>query len=124
MTVRIIHGNALKLPIEDESVDLVVTSPPYWSLRSYRDGGEHYADQIGSEADANDYLDQLLIVFRECSRVLKPSGSIFWNLGDKYGPDKSLMLLPQRFAERVRSGEGGAARIVRAEIIWSKPNGL
>jgi DNA modification methylase len=123
--VMIWHGNALDLGmIPDGSVDLVCTSPPYWSLRSYQDGGEHYDGQIGSEEDADAYIDQLLRVHRECSRVMKPGGSQFWNLGDKYGPDKSLMMLPQRFADAVRRGQGGSARIVRAEVIWSKPNGL
>ena len=47
--VQIIRGNALTLPLADDSVDLVVTSPPYFGLRSYQDGGEHYAGQIGDE---------------------------------------------------------------------------
>lgn len=123
-SAQVIRGDARSLPLADNSVDLCVTSPPYWSLRAYTDGGQAYAGQIGSEADDEAYLDDLLVVFRECARVVKPTGSIFWNLGDKYGPDKSLRLLPQRFAERVRRGEGGDACIVRAEIIWSKPNGL
>ena len=45
--VQIIRGNALALPLADDSVDLVVTSPPYFGLRSYQDGGEHYSGQIG-----------------------------------------------------------------------------
>src|SRR4051794_15373737 len=44
-SARIIRGNALALPLADESVDLVVTSPPYFGLRSYQDGGQHYDDQ-------------------------------------------------------------------------------
>ena len=49
MSVSILQGNALSLPLADDSVDLVVTSPPYFGLRSYQDGGEHYAGQIGAE---------------------------------------------------------------------------
>ena len=52
MTARIIRGDALNLPLADGRVDLIVTSPPYFGLRSYQDGGEHYAGQIGSEADS------------------------------------------------------------------------
>ena len=45
MSVRIIRGDALHLPLADATVDLVVTSPPYFGLRSYQDGGEHYEGQ-------------------------------------------------------------------------------
>jgi DNA modification methylase len=65
-------------------VDLIVTSPPYFALRSYSDGGEHYDGQIGSEATPTAFLEALWAVTRECWRVLKPSGSLFVNLGDKY----------------------------------------
>jgi hypothetical protein len=58
-TVTIRHGNALALPQPDASVDLVVTSPPFFGLRSYTDGGEHYDGQIGSEATPGEFLDAL-----------------------------------------------------------------
>lgn len=80
----ILRGDARSLPLPDESVDLIVTSPPYWALRSYTDGGEHYAGQIGSEATPREYLDALLACTREWMRVLKPGGSLWVNLGDKY----------------------------------------
>lgn len=152
-SATIIHGNALALDIPDASVDLVVTSPPYFSLRSYRDGGEHYEGQIGSEATPSEFVDALIAATREMIRVLKPSGSIFVNLGDKYSgtpsglqgatgqratrssanephaaarvvggiPAKSLMGLPWRYALRCIDDLG---LILRAEIIWSKVNGL
>src|ERR1044072_8113262 len=81
---EIIHGNALALPLEDASVDLIVTSPPYFALRSYRDDGEHYDGQIGSEETPEQFLEALWAVMSECWRVLKPSGSCWVNLGDKY----------------------------------------
>ena len=84
MTVQIIRGNALDLPLADDSVDLVVTSPPYFGLRSYQDGGEHYDGQIGAEATPAEFVDALIAATREMVRVLKPSGSIWVNLGDKY----------------------------------------
>lgn len=57
---------------------------PYFALRSYSDGGEHYDGQIGSEATPTAFLEALWAVTAECWRVLKPSGSLFVNLGDKY----------------------------------------
>ena len=84
MSISILRGNALALPIADESVNLVVTSPPYFGLRSYQDGGEHYAGQIGAEATPAEFVDALIAATREMMRVLKPSGSIWVNLGDKY----------------------------------------
>lgn len=80
----VLQGNALALPLKDESVDLVITSPPYFALRSYQDEGEHYEGQIGSEPTPREFLDALVAQMRESVRVLKPTGSIFVNLGDKY----------------------------------------
>ena len=83
VTYQLIRGDATSLPLADDSVDLIVTSPPYFALRSYQDGGEHYAGQIGSEDTPQAFLDALWAVTAECRRVLKPSGSMFVNLGDK-----------------------------------------
>ena len=83
-SARIVRGDALALPLDDSTVDLIVTSPPYHGLRSYRDGGEHYAGQIGSEATPAEFVDALIAATREMVRVLKPSGSIWVNLGDRY----------------------------------------
>jgi site-specific DNA-methyltransferase (cytosine-N4-specific) len=76
-SAHVIRGDARNLPLPDSSVDLVVTSPPYFSLRSYRDNGEHYDGQIGSEATPAEFIEALLEVTRECVRVLKPSGSLY-----------------------------------------------
>jgi hypothetical protein len=80
----VIQGDARSLPLPDESVDLICTSPPYFGLRSYTDGGQVYDGQIGSEYTPQQYLEALWACTREWMRVLKPSGSIFVNLGDKY----------------------------------------
>lgn len=80
----LVRGDALAIPLGDATVDLVVTSPPYFALRSYTDGGEHYDGQIGSEASPTAFLEALWAVTAECWRVLKPGGSLFVNLGDKY----------------------------------------
>jgi hypothetical protein len=86
-SVQILRGNALALALADESVDLIVTSPPYFGLRSYQDGGEHYEGQIGDEATPAEFVDALIAATREMVRVVKPSGSIWVNLGDKYVAD-------------------------------------
>jgi len=97
---RIIRGNALALPLADGSVDLVVTSPPYFGLRSYQDGGEHYDGQIGSEATPAEFVDALLAATAEMVRVLKPTGSLWVNLGDKYaGQGRSAVGTPGSSAD-------------------------
>ena len=83
MTYELIRGDATALPLADDSVDLCVTSPPYFSLRQYTDGGEAYEGQIGSEATPQEFLEALWAVTAECVRVLKPSGSLWVNLGDR-----------------------------------------
>src|SRR5207248_2556430 len=85
----IFQADARTLPLADHSVDLVITSPPYYGQRSYTDGGRHYDGQIGAEPTLADHLDTLLDVTRECMRVLKPNGSIWVNLGDKYATSAS-----------------------------------
>jgi hypothetical protein len=84
MTALVLRGDARHLPLPDESVDLIVTSPPYFALRSYTDGGEAYGGQIGSEPTPGEYIDNLIESTREWLRVLKPTGSLWVNLGDKY----------------------------------------
>ena len=116
----LLQADAVALPLADDSVDLVITSPPYFALRSYRDDGEHYDGQIGSEATPQEFLDALWTVTRECVRVLKPSGSLWVNLGDKYA-EKSLIGLPWRYAIGCIDDLG---LILRAEVGWSIANGL
>lgn len=83
MSAGLIRGNAFQIPLADDSVDLIVTSPPYWALRAYEDEGDQYEGQIGAEPTPQDFLDALWAVTKECQRVIRPSGSIFVNLGDK-----------------------------------------
>lgn len=117
----ILRGDARQLPLPDASVDLVVTSPPYFNLRAYQDGGQAYDGQIGAEATPREFVDALIECTREWMRVLKPPGSLFVNLGDKYGPDKSLLDLPWRYSIRCVDELG---LIKRAEIVWSKPSAM
>ena len=69
---------ALKL-ISDESIDCVITSPPYFWLRDYQVIG-----QIGREESAEEYVEAIMAVMSEILRVLKPEGTLFLNLGDTY----------------------------------------
>lgn len=96
MTALTIQGDARRLPLPDGSVDLIVTSPPYFNLRSYQDNGSHFAGQIGSEPTPQEFLEALWACTAEWMRILKPSGSIFVNLGDKYAQAE----------ERSRNGNG------------------
>ena len=65
--------------LEDESVECIITSPPYYSLRDYGVEG-----QIGLEDTVNEYVDSLCNVTNELYRVLKKDGLFFLNLGDTY----------------------------------------
>jgi DNA modification methylase len=65
--------------IPDASVQCCVTSPPYWGLRDYG-----HPDQIGNEPTPEQYVDNLLTVFREVRRVLRDNGTLWLNLGDSY----------------------------------------
>jgi DNA modification methylase len=69
--------------IADKSVQCCITSPPYWGLRNY--GNDL---QIGLEASPNEYVEQLVQVFREVRRVLKDDGTLWLNLGDNYASNK------------------------------------
>jgi SAM-dependent methyltransferase len=75
----VVRGDALQLPLPDGCVDLIVTSPPYWALRDYQTPG-----QLGSEPTPQEFLANLWAATAEMVRVLKPTGSIFVDLGDKY----------------------------------------
>lgn len=84
MSVVVVRGDARRLPLPDESVDLICTSPPYFALRDYRDGDASLAGQIGSEPTPAAYIAALVECTREWVRVLKPGGSMWVNLGDAY----------------------------------------
>lgn len=65
--------------IPDKSVQCVVTSPPYWGLRDYGNNG-----QIGLEQTPQEYVNEMVTVFREVWRVLADDGVLWLNLGDSY----------------------------------------
>lgn len=69
----------------DESVNCVVTSPPYWGLRSYlSDDDPDKKTELGQEATLEEYVAQMVVVFREVRRVLRSDGTCWLNLGDSY----------------------------------------
>lgn len=86
----IIQGNALDVlkTLPDECVDMVVTSPPYWQLRTYEIPPQSWNDgwegELGLEPYFYQYVDHLCDIFDEVKRVLKVTGSIWVNLGDTY----------------------------------------
>jgi DNA modification methylase len=76
----VVRGDALKIPLRDQTAQCVVTSPPYFQLRDYQCGER----QIGLESTPEAYIDALVEVFREVRRVLRRDGVIWLVLGDSY----------------------------------------
>ena len=107
---KIIHGNCIEIleKIPDESIDCVVTSPPYYGLRNYGEevktiwGGDRdckhkfetkswfckkcsaWYGQLGFEPTPELYIEHLLIIFKEIKRVLKKTGTLWVNINDSY----------------------------------------
>lgn len=128
-----------KLP--SASIQTVVTSPPYWSLRDY-----DIHDQIGRNDDLVAYIGSIVDTFAELRRVLRPDGTVWLNVGDSYtsgnrryrAPDrknraramsvrpptpeglkpKDLIGVPWRLALALQDDGWW----LRGEIIWHKPN--
>ena len=141
---KIICGDSLSTlkTFESESVDCVITSPPYYGLRDYG-----FTEQTGLEPTYQEYITRLCDVFDEVKRVLKKEGTCFVNLGDTYNGSKSghtdnknkkansttfqknkdrniqpksLMMIPERFAmEMIERGW-----VLRNKIPWIKPNAM
>ena len=145
MSVQIIKGDArtMLVTIPAESVQCVVTSPPYWGLRAY--GGD--PGMIGLEPTLEEHIANLVAVFREIRRVLRPDGTVWLNYGDGFagsGPKtdsgkqathhgslekkqtpvtgglkpKDLLMMPARVALALQADGWW----VRSEIVWAKPN--
>ncbi len=78
-THRLIQGDARAIPyIEDESVHLVLTSPPYWTLKKYNEN----PNQLGSVSDYESFLKQLKSAWQEAYRILVPGGRLVCVVGD------------------------------------------
>ena len=83
----IIQGDALSVlkTWPNECVDMIFTSPPYYGLRDYGVEG-----QIGLEKTLEEYLNKMLAITIECKRVLKKTGTMWWNHGDSYNCMRSI----------------------------------
>jgi len=116
---KIICGDAVTelKKLEKESVDLILTSPPYWEQRKYTKDDSR---EIGKEKNIVDYLNSLEMVFDECLRVCKRTGSIVFNIGDKYVKG-DLQLIPYRFAIRMKDRHAPALKLIN-DITWVKSN--
>lgn len=140
---QIIVGDARKklADFPDGHFQCAVTSPPYWGLRDYGIEG-----QIGAETRVEDYIDDLVRLFREVRRTLSDDGTLWLNIGDSYTsggrtwrqsdsknkgramdyraptPDglkpKDLIGVPWRLAFALQAD----GWYLRTDIIWNKPN--
>jgi len=143
--IELIHADVIDglKSIEKDSIDTIITSPPYWGLRNYDVDG-----QIGMESTLEKYHKRLLEVTVECIRVLKPTGIMFWNHGDSYGGSggsggdynkgglregqpkvspnrgiatKCMNMQNERLIIKMIDDQGW---ILRNRIIWHKTNGM
>ena len=142
--IKILQGNCIDKikELEDNSIDCVVSSPPYFGLRDY--GTE---EQFGLEKTYQDYLANTVKVFETFKPKLKDTATIWWNVGDSYSSgsrtsttnqslrgnkdygvtrtpvqndikEKDLLMIPNRVAIALQE----AGWYIRSEIIWHKPN--
>ena len=113
---RVHCGDALevisKLPAQ--SVDTIVTSPPYYRQRDY--AGK---DQLGQETNPTDYVQRLVSIMRAARTVLRDTGSCWLVLGDKYQKGQ-LLGMPWRVALAMQDD----GWILRSDIVWHKPNAM
>lgn len=115
---QILCGDCLTIlrTLPSNSINTVVTSPPYYNQRDYNI--DHHGKSIGNEESVNEYVQSLIDIFKECIRVIKNDGSIFFNIGDKYN-DASLLLVPYRFA--IEATKVPSVYLIN-QITWVKPN--
>lgn len=104
--------------LPDNSIDCVITSPPYWQQRVYEDFDGVLSNVIGSEATVEEYVSNLMAVIKEIKRVLRPSGTFWLNIGDKF-VNKCLMGVPWRVALAMQQD----GWILRSDIIWDQMKG-
>ena len=123
-THRLHLGDGRKLDwIKDESIHLVVTSPPYWTLKEYESSVD---GQMGAIQDYECFLDELDRVWRECARVLVPGGRICCVVGDVCVPRKKAgrhYVVPLHADIQVRSRRLGLDCLT--PVLWHKiANGM
>lgn len=113
---EILLGDSLSIlkGIDNDTFDLVITSPPYFQQRDYGNGKLG----IGNEEKENEYVENLIAIFNECIRTTKKDGALVFNVGDKY-LDGKLSLIPYKFA--IRALENKDVFLVN-QLTWSKLN--
>ncbi|RCR71705.1 site-specific DNA-methyltransferase [Larkinella punicea] len=113
---KLFQGDArnVSLVIETNSVDLIITSPPYWKKRDYGIAG-----QIGQENTPQEYVNAMIEAMKDWKKVLRNTGSIFINVGDTYY-NNGLIGIPGRL-EAAAIDDGW---MVRNRIIWAKNSGM
>ena len=124
--ITILNGDCRDVlrTLPDASVQCCVTSPPYFNLRDYGVAG-----QIGLEPTPDDFVAEMVAVFRDVRRVLRDDGVLFLNLGDSYfgsnqtGGTKSLEGSAKR-AGRMFSKPVGAQRAIACDTSGTKPEGF
>ncbi len=109
-------GDALRTVRElpDESINCIVTSPPYYRQRDYGS-----RSQIGNERKPEEYIEALRLVFKDLKRVLRVDGTVWLNLGDKY-ENADMLGMPWRVALALKRD----GWILRSDIIWHKTNAM
>ncbi|MBU7006340.1 DNA-methyltransferase [Phosphitispora fastidiosa] len=117
MVNQIILGNALDIlkTLPDKSVNCCVTSPPYWNLRDYGVAG-----QLGLEPTPEEYVSNMVEVFREVKRVLRDDGTLWLNIGDCYAPSAPGTMGDNIHIEGTKEATKRARKIMRPQI----PEGL
>ena len=142
--IKFLQGNVFEKvkELDDNSIDCVVTSPPYWGLRDY---GVH--GQLGLESTYQEHIKNIVKLFRAIKPKLKDSATIWLNYGDSYSSgkrtsttnqtlrgnknygvtrtpvqesikEKDLIMIPNRIAIALQDDGWW----IRSEIIWHKPN--
>lgn len=111
---KLLKADARNIPLPDSCVDLIVTSPPYWKKRDYG-----YPEQIGLERTPQEFVANIFAALSEWRRILKPTGSVFLNMGDTYH-NQSLVGIPGRI-EAAACDDGWK---LRNRIIWAKEKGM
>lgn len=113
---RVICGDAADILTTfcPDSVDCIVTSPPYFRQRDYG-----VQTQLGAESTPEEYVARVLGIMRQCYRVLAPTGAMWLNIGDKF-LDGQLAGVPWRVALAMKD-QGWK---LRCDVIWHKPNAM
>lgn len=103
--------------LPDNFFQAIVTSPPYFGHRDYSKGSN--PNEIGRESEPDEYVENLVRIFRDLRPKLKSAGLFWLNLGDTYR-DKLLLGIPWRVALALQDD----GWILRSDVIWYKPNAM